>query len=62
MDFDGFSGEKFFGLTNFQKMKILKTFFLSAAKNFFSELRKKIGYSFDVEKPDLSISDVFIAF
>ena len=62
-DFDGFSGEKFLGLKNFPKMKILKTFFSSAAKKyFFSELRNFFGYSFDVEKPDLSISDVFITF
>ena len=39
-----------------------KIFFRSIKKYLFSELKKKVGYSFDVEKVDLPIYDVFSAF
>ena len=38
-----------------------EVFFLISKKYFFSELKKKVGYSFDVKKCDLSIADVFRA-
>ena len=36
-------------------------FFSIPKKNNFSELKKKVGHSFDAEKTDLSIGDVFQA-
>ena len=39
-----------------------KSKFFSAKKIFFSELRKKFGYVFDVKISNLSIYDVFSAF
>ena len=36
-------------------------FFSISKKSFFSELKKKVGYSFDVKNWDLSIADVFRA-
>ena len=47
---------KIFGWKNFH-------FFFELGKEiFFSELRKNVGYSFDVKFSDLSIYDVFGAF
>ena len=42
--------------------KFRKIFLSSSEKYFLSELRKILGYSFDVKNCDLSIYDVFKAF
>ena len=36
--------------------------FFELEKIFFSELKKKVGYSFDAEKSDLSVYEVFNTF
>ena len=51
-------GRTFFQKYVFQKWFLWSTFF----SEFFSELRKKCWYSFDVENSDLSIYRVFSAF
>ena len=45
-------------LTKTQHFQHEKIFFWSAKKKYFSELRKKFGYSFDVKWSDLSIYEV----
>ena len=47
---------------HFFEKKISSQFFLIPKKYFFSELRKKIGYVFDVKISNPSIYDVFSAF
>ena len=41
--------------------KIFPFFFDRSQKIYFSELKKKVEYSFDVKNYDLSISEVFSA-
>ena len=52
-------GNRFLKFPDFFSAIFFQTFFVQASKNIFSELRKKIRYSFDVEIQALSIYDVF---
>ena len=54
-----FTWKNRFSRPNFDFSDFSRTFFLISKKYFFSELKKKVGYSFDVEFRDLSIADVF---
>ena len=53
--------KKLFFFPDFEKFSKKISDFFRSQKNFFSELKKKVGYSFDVKNWDLSIAGVFRA-